>query len=190
VTRTRLLIAVAALIAATALGAYLSWRPHTAAPSGAGPAVQSPQSPGLRGTDAAWLSLMISMNDSTMVLLDSAPAKLTDPGLKAFVTSLAASHRAELDDMRARADRAHLFVSDDHAGHELPGVVTPDDLTTIDAQTGAAYDAAVRQCLREHLEQGAKLSVSEQANGTDDSTRELAKRLEQARRADVTRLAG
>jgi hypothetical protein len=133
---------------------------------------------------------MISMNDSTLVLLDRAAPQVTDSGLADFVTTLAASHRSELADMRAHAERADLVVSDDHAGHEIPGVVTPADLARIEAQTGTAFDTAVRECLREHLEQGARLAVAEQTNGTDDETRQLAQRVGQSWRADLARLDG
>jgi hypothetical protein len=180
------MIAVAALIAATAavvVPAVHSGRSSRALIEVTG----TPASP-LRGTDAAWLGLMIAMNESTLVLLDRAGPRLSDPVLSTFVTALAGTHRGELVDMLGRAERGQVPLTNEHAGHELPGIVTPADLARIEALRGPAFDAAVRVCLREHLEQGARLSASEQLSGTDPATKELARRIEQTRRADAARL--
>jgi hypothetical protein len=112
-----------------------------------------------------------------------------DSGLATFVTALAGTHRAELVDMRGRAERANLTLTDEHAGHELPGILTPADLARVEAATGPAFDAAVREFLREHLEQGARLAGSEQRAGADEETKQIAVRIERARRAGVARLA-
>jgi len=184
-------VAVAALLAA-AVGvlalAFLWPAPAPPASPVAGPPPSARPSPALSGTDAAWLSLTIAMNDSTLVLLDRAAPRLTDDRLATFVSTLAVTHRAELADLRGRADRANLPITDEHAGHELPGIVTPADLARIEALPGAEFDAAVRECLREHLEQGARLAASEQLSGGDEATRQLAAGIERARRADLARL--
>ncbi len=190
VSRHRLIVAVAALIAATAAGTVLAvqgWRP---APSSSAPSVVASSvtpAAALRGTDAAWLGLMIAMNESMLVLLDRAAPRITDPGLATFVTTLAGTHRSELADMRGRAERGRLTLTDEHVGHELPGIVTEADLALIEAAQGAAFDAAVRECLREHLQQGARLAGSEQRAGTDEGTKQFAARVEQARTADLAR---
>lgn len=190
-SRHRLEFAVAALIAATAAGTVLAvqgWRP---APSSSAPSVVASSvtlAAALRGTDAAWLGLMIAMNESMLVLLDRAGPRVTDPALATFVTTLAGTHRTELADMLVRAERGQVPLTDEHAGHELPGIVTEADLALIEAQQGPAYDAAVRGCLREHLEQGARLAGAEQRSGTDAGTKRFASEIEQARKTDLTRL--
>jgi hypothetical protein len=184
VSRTRRLVAVAALIAATA-AAVSAWpAPSSRALVDVTVTAAAP----LRGTDAAWLGLMIAMNESTLVLLERAGPRVADPALAAVVATLAGTHRGELADMLARAERGRLVLTNEHAGHELPGIVTPADLTRIEALNGAAFDAAVRECLREHLEQGARLAASEQRSGTDEGTKRFAAHIERARRADLTKL--
>lgn len=140
------------------------------------------------GTDAAWLKLMIAMNESTVVLLDRAASRATDPRLATFAKELAAKHRDEIGVMRGITDRHAIVVTNEHDGHELPGIVTPADLARIEAQVGAEFDAAVRECLREHLEQGARLAGSEQRAGQDGETKAFAARVEQARQADLARM--
>ena len=188
-TRSRITLAalVAVVVTLPALAAFHIWRPAPS-PRTASSAGAAPSSPGLRGTDAAWLSLMIAMNESTLVLLDRAAPRLTDPHLATFVTTLVASHRAELAEMLGIANRQNVPVTNEHEGHELPGIVTPADLARIEASAGPAFDNAVRECLREHLEQGARLAGSEQRAGRDDETRTFAGRIERARRTDLARM--
>ena len=184
---TRSRITLAALVAAAvALAAFIIWRPAPS-PRRASPPVAAPSSMS-NGTDAAWLKLMIAMNESTLILLDRAAPRVTDPHLATFVTTLVASHRAELGEMLGIANRQNVLVTNEHEGHELPGIVTPADLARIEASAGPAFDDAVREYLREHLEQGARLAGSEQRAGRDDETRALAVRIEQARRADLARM--
>jgi hypothetical protein len=185
VSRSRITL-VALVAAAVALAAFYLWRPapspRPVSPAGAASSSSS------NGTDAAWLKLMIAMNESTVVLLDKAATRVTDPRLATFVTTLVASHKTELDEMRGIAERQNVTVTNEHEGHELPGIVTPADLARIEASAGTAFDDAVRECLREHLEQGARLAGSEQRAGSNDETRRFAVRVEQARRADLARM--
>ncbi|GIJ57803.1 DUF305 domain-containing protein [Virgisporangium aurantiacum] len=187
-TRSRITLAalVAAAVTLPALAAFHLWRPAPS-PRAAASASAAP-SPGLRGTDAAWLSLMIAMNESTLILLERASTRVTDPHLATFVTTLVASHRAELAELLGIANRQNVLITNEHEGHELPGIVTPADLARIEASAGTAFDDAVRECLREHLEQGARLAGSEQRAGKDDETRRFAVRIEQARKADLARM--
>jgi hypothetical protein len=194
VTRSRITLAALVAVAVTlpALAAFHIWRPapspRTASSAGAAPSSGLERAEGLKGTDAAWLSLMIAMNESTLILLDRAAPRLTDPHLATFVTTLVASHRAELAELLGIANRQNVLVTNEHEGHELPGIVTPADLARIEASAGPAFDNAVRECLREHLEQGARLAGSEQRAGRDDETRTFAVRIEQARRTDLARM--
>src|SRR6185312_77448 len=94
--------------------------------------------------------------------------------------ALAGTHRGELADLRGRAERGRLTLTDEHAGHELPGIVTAADLARIEALRGAAFDAAVREFLREHLEQGVRLAGSEQKSGKDEGTRRFASHIERS----------
>jgi hypothetical protein len=187
VSRRRLIVAVAAVIAATAAAVGVS-AVHSGRPSRTIVEVTGTSAAPLRGTDAAWLGLMIAMNESVLVLLERAGPRLTDPALAGFVTTLAGTHRGELADLLGHAERGQVPLTGEHAGHELPGIVTPADLAAIEALRGTAFDSAVRECLREHLEQGARLSASEQRGGTDAATKELARRIEEARRADAAKL--
>ncbi|MBM0278825.1 DUF305 domain-containing protein [Micromonospora tarensis] len=143
--------------------------------------VSTPATATLGGTDAAWIQLMIPMNEQVLKALDLVPGQTTDERIRDLAGRIAAGRRAELDDLRRLRGSAGLPAVNQHEGHELPGMVIPADLVVLRSLRAAAFDRAVRDTLREHVEQGARLADAEQTNGADPETRRLAERMRQTR---------
>ncbi|MEV4994987.1 DUF305 domain-containing protein [Streptomyces niveus] len=150
----------------------------------AGVPVQTPSG----ATDAAWLQLMTPMNEGAVELLTMAADRATDPGLRSWATDLVATHRAELDQMRPLLKQLGLPAANVHEGHEMPGMVTPGDLASARAATGAAFEKVVVVQIREHLEHSARVSRSEVDAGSDAAAKKLAASLVEARAAELDTL--
>lgn len=139
-------------------------------------------------TDAAWLQLMTPMNEGAVELLTMAADRATDPGLWSWATDLAASHRAELEQMRPLLRQLGLPATNVHEGHEMPGMVTPGDLAQARAAKGAAFEKVVVVQIREHLEHSARVSRSEADAGSEAAAKKLAASLVEARAAELDAL--
>lgn len=150
----------------------------------AGVPVQTPSG----ATDAAWLQLMTPMNEGAAELLTMAADRATDPGLRSWATDLAASHRAELEQMRPLLRQLGLPATNVHEGHEMPGMVTPGDLAQARAAKGAAFEKVVVVQIREHLEHSARVSRSEVDAGSEAAAKKLAASLVEARAAELDAL--
>ncbi|MFI2290983.1 DUF305 domain-containing protein [Streptomyces niveus] len=150
----------------------------------AGVPVQTPSG----ATDAAWLQLMTPMNEGAVELLTMAADRATDPGLRSWATDLAASHRAELEQMRPLLRQLGLPATNVHEGHEMPGMVTPGDLAQARAAKGAAFEKVVVVQIREHLEHSARVSRSEVDAGSEAAAKKLAGSLVEARAAELDAL--
>ncbi|WP_343446388.1 DUF305 domain-containing protein [Micromonospora schwarzwaldensis] len=124
---------------------------------------------------------MIPMNEQVLKALDLVPGQTTDERIRDLAGRIAAGRRAELDDLRRLRGSAGLSAVNQHEGHDLPGMVVPADLVVLRSLRDAAFDRAVRETLREHVEQGARLADAEQTNGGDPETRRLAERMRQTR---------
>jgi hypothetical protein len=81
---------------------------------------------------------------------------------------------AELSTLRQLHTLAALPAENPHKGMPMPGMVTPEQVTAAGKLTGAAFDKAVVQHVKAHLEQSQKLAVSEDKSGVEPQTRELA----------------
>lgn len=139
-------------------------------------------------TDAAWLQLMTPMNEGAVELLTMAADRATDSGLRSWATDLAASHRAELEQMRPLLRQLGLPATNVHEGHEMPGMVTPGDLAQARAAKGAAFEKVVVVQIREHLEHSARVSRSEVDAGSEAAAKKLAASLVEARAAELDAL--
>ncbi|MFE1482957.1 DUF305 domain-containing protein [Streptomyces griseus] len=144
-------------------------------------------------TDVGWVQLMTPMNQQAVKLLTLAAERADEPRLRAFAVRLRAGQEAELDRLRPLLTRMGLPLTDVHAGHDMPGMVTERDLTAARAAEGPAFDRLVLAGIRDHLRQSAQVSRSEITAGGRADARELARALVAAREtflAELARLPG
>jgi uncharacterized protein (DUF305 family) len=141
-------------------------------------------------TDVAWLQLMISTTEQAVRLLESAPDKTADPRITRLSKSLSADHRAELQRLHDLLDRSGVPYVNVHEGHNIPGMVTTDELTAIAEAKGAAFDRLFAEHTRDYLKQSVLMAQGEQASGADADTKSFAAAMAKAHADELTRLAG
>lgn len=144
-------------------------------------------------TDVGWVQLMTPMNQQAVKLLTLAAERVAEPRVRAFAVRLRTGHEAELKQLRPLLTRMGLPLTDVHAGHDMPGMVTEQDLEAAHAAEGPALDRLVLARIRDHLRQSARVSRSEITAGGRADARELARALVSAREgflAELERLPG
>ncbi|GIJ48770.1 hypothetical protein Val02_56560 [Virgisporangium aliadipatigenens] len=155
--------------------------PPPQAPPASASAAPSSSTTGLGGTDLAWTQLMIPMTAQAAALLDLVAARAGDAGFAAYAARLAPAYRQETERLRAFLAAAGVPETNEHEGHDLPGMVTATDLTALGAQSGGAFDASAAGQLREEMEQSVRLARSEQQAGRDAGCKAIAADIESAR---------
>ncbi|WP_406390779.1 DUF305 domain-containing protein [Streptomyces sp. NBC_00887] len=158
--------------------------PRPAAPPPSGPAPSRSGDP----TDSAWVQLMIPMDEQAVALLAMAAKKTSDPPLRSWANRLRMAQNSELTALRGLRDRMGLPATDVHAGHNMPGMVTADDLLEARAAEGGAFDRMLVAQIRDHLRQSAQVSRSETTAGTRADARERARALVTARESQLADL--
>ncbi|WP_032794579.1 DUF305 domain-containing protein [Streptomyces sp. W007] len=144
-------------------------------------------------TDIGWVQLMTPMNQQAVKLLTLAAERAAEPRVRSFAVRLRTGHEAELDRLRPLLTRMGLPRTDVHAGHDMPGMVTEQDLEAAHAAEGPALDRLVLARIRDHLRQSAQVSRSEITSGGRADARALARALVTAREgflAELERLPG
>ncbi|MDR7273804.1 DUF305 domain-containing protein [Catenuloplanes atrovinosus] len=159
--------------------------PEAAAPPSA-PSVATSST--FNGTDVAWIQLMIPMTEQLVPLLEIAAERASSAPLRDLSARLRDTHRAEAVELRALLARTGLPDTNPHEGHNMPGMVTPDEVTTLAQAQGAAFDEGVTTSLRDYLAQVAMISGSESEVGTDPQTTALAARIAASREQDLAAL--
>ncbi|WP_371409146.1 DUF305 domain-containing protein [Micromonospora zamorensis] len=185
------LFLAALLVTACATGSPTTTAPSTAAPSTAGLAdsVSPSGSASLFSpTDIAWLQLTVAMNERLLSVLDMVPGRTTDPAWQTFAARLGTAHRADLSTARRLLAESGAPATNPHEGHDMPGMVTEQELTTLRSVTGVAFQRLAGQHVRAHLQQAVRVATAEQRNGVYPATTALAAEVVRAGDAELTRL--
>ncbi|GAA1267902.1 hypothetical protein Psi02_09780 [Planotetraspora silvatica] len=190
-----LLAVITALLVArcVAAGPAQSVASHHHHPSGGTSAVSTPAttpSGSFNATDVAWLQLMIPMTEQAIRLLDLAPDKTADPRITRLAESLSADHHAELRRLHGLLDRSGVPYVNVHEGHNIPGMVTTDELKVITEAEGPAFDRLFADHTRDYLKQSVLVAQGEQGSGADTDTKAFAAAMAKAHTGELTRLAG
>ncbi|HEX6343695.1 DUF305 domain-containing protein [Umezawaea sp.] len=158
-------------------------------PVGASSAVSTPPSGGLTPTDVAFVELAIPQNESAL-----AAAELTlkrsgsNPELVALAERVDSGYRVELDRLNGVLTAAGLTRSDQHDGHDMPGMITALELAALDQAQGAAFDERMREAFRAHLRESLTVAQAELSSGTAKSVLELGSDIERTRTELLGRL--
>jgi uncharacterized protein (DUF305 family) len=140
------------------------------------------------GTDAAWLGLMIPMDEQFLHILSFAPANSTNPAVRRLAAELTVDHQAELKQLIALRDRAKLPTANAHAGHNMPGMMTDEEVAALQNLRGPAFDKVLRAEVKDHLTQSALVSRSVKAAGQEPGVKKLATAIEKDHTARAARL--
>ncbi|MEH0927482.1 DUF305 domain-containing protein [Micromonospora sp. CPCC 205558] len=139
-------------------------------------------------TDTAWLQLAVAMTERLLPVLDLVPACTTDPAWRRTAAQLAAAQRAQLDAAHRLLVESAAPTTNPHEGHDMPGMVTPAELTALRSATGVPFHRLLVAHLRAHLAQSVRVAVAEQQNGSQPATVALAAAVVRRGTADLARL--
>jgi uncharacterized protein (DUF305 family) len=170
--------------------------PHSAAghsPTGEGPAAISTPAGTASGssfndTDIAWLQLMIPMTEQAVRLLELAPSRTSTPRITRFAAEAVTDRRTTLRGLRDLLRRASVPESDEHEGHDMPGMVTAADFAALNRTGGAAFDRLFTRDAREYLTQSILVAKGERRSGADQGTKAFAAAMEKAHSDQLARL--
>ncbi|MEU8386370.1 DUF305 domain-containing protein, partial [Streptosporangium sp. NPDC048865] len=96
--------------------------------------------------------------------------------------------RTTLRKLRDLLRRSGVPESNEHEGHDIPGMVIPADFAALKRADGAAFDRLFTKDAREYLTQSVLVAKSEQKAGTDQETRAFAAAMEKNHSGQLTRL--
>ncbi|GAA2186207.1 DUF305 domain-containing protein [Micromonospora lupini] len=152
--------------------------PPTAVPPTAAPVVATPSNASSAGafspTDIAWLQLTAAMTQRLLPVLELVPTRTTDPTWRRLAAEVRASNRANLTRSRELLGEAGAPTTNPHEGHDMPGMVTTDELNALRSSTGQPFLRLFAEHLRAHLAQSVRVATAERQGGVNPATIALA----------------
>ncbi|MCS7481383.1 DUF305 domain-containing protein [Umezawaea endophytica] len=144
---------------------------------------------GFSETDAAYVQLAIPQDETLLPVLALAKSREgVDPALAGLAAEVQTGHQQELERLRkALADAGRTYLNM-HEGHDMPGMVTADELAALTNATGQAFDDLLRTLLRAHFEESTTVAKSELAAGSSPEVLDVTRGIESSRAAYLARL--
>ncbi|WP_051724126.1 DUF305 domain-containing protein [Micromonospora chokoriensis] len=181
-TASTLLIAVL-LVAGCGAG------PRDAASTTTPPATApTPTGTAFNPTDVAWLQLTVAMIERLLPVLDLVSARTTDPAWRRTAAQIGATQRADLDRAHRLLAEAAAPTTNPHEGHDMPGMVTAQEMTALRSATGEPFHRLLAAHLRAYLAQSVRVAAAERQSGAQPTTVALATAVVRNGTADLTRL--
>ncbi|WP_053653498.1 DUF305 domain-containing protein [Micromonospora sp. NRRL B-16802] len=178
-------LVAALLLAAACAGPPASTPPGpAAAPSPAG----SSTGDAMSGIDVVFLSTMIGHSERTLQIVRLAGSRLRDNSLRTLAAAIEATEADELAEMRGWLPTAGPGAGT--AGHDHAGHGDDDALDRLRAATDADVDRVLREVLADHQRAAADLARAQVGVGRDERVRDLARRIERSRTAEVELIQG
>ncbi|MET7373416.1 DUF305 domain-containing protein [Micromonospora arida] len=159
--------------------------PVTAPPATTAP---TPTGTAFNPTDIAWLQLTVAMTERLLPVLDLVSARTTDPAWRQTAAQVATARRADLDRARRLLADAAAPTTNPHEGHDMPGMVTAQEMTALRAASGRPFHRLLAGHLRAHLVQSVRIATAEQQSGVQPATVALASDVVRSGTADLERL--
>lgn len=158
--------------------------PVTQAPAPA----PAPSAVALNSTDMAWAQLTIALNERALKILYLVPDRATEARLVTLARELADGHTHENAQLKALLRQIGAPAENPHTSHDMPGMATAEQITSMSAASGEAFDRLFVASLREHLTQCHSLARSMLRSGRLPDALALAATIESSRQQALARL--
>lgn len=143
------------------------------------------------GLDVMFAQMMIPHHEQAVLMSELAPERSSDPEVLAIAREILAAQQPEIDQMKSMLDRAGatLMPMDSHAGHNMAGMLTDNQLAALEAATGAEFDRLFLEGMIEHHE-GAIDMANDVVDSKNQEVQDLAKAIISAQQDEIARMQG
>ncbi|MEU2701650.1 MULTISPECIES: DUF305 domain-containing protein [Micromonospora] len=143
------------------------------------------------GIDALFLAMMVAHTEQTLEIVRLGLDRATDPRIRTLIAAVRATETDELATMRgwlreAGPSAAAAAARHDHSGHSEAAA----GLARLRAAAPADADRVLLDVLSRHQRTAADLARAQVAAGTSERVRDLARRIDRSRTAEVDLMAG
>ncbi|GIG89738.1 DUF305 domain-containing protein [Plantactinospora endophytica] len=168
--------------------------PPGATPTGAAPAATAPSGE-FNDTDVMFLQMMVTSHGQGLALVRLAPERAEREELKILAAAIDVTQESEQRTMRDWLTGWGRTTSADpdanvHAEHGGLPVLGPAQLTALSKSSGTAFETDFLNLLIGHQHSAVELARMETKSGVHPEVRELARRIDVSRTAQIDQMLG
>ncbi|GAA4192567.1 DUF305 domain-containing protein [Streptosporangium oxazolinicum] len=156
------------------------------------PAASPTQGPGasFNEADVTFTQMMIEHHRQAVEMAGLARTRSQDPEIKKLAAAIDKSQGAEITTMTGWLARwgKPATPSGGMQGHDMPGMMTGEDMKRLDAARGREFDRMFLRMMITHHQGAIAMAETERARGSDPQAKELATTIEATQRAEIKRM--
>lgn len=150
---------------------------------------------GFNAADVAFAQQMIPHHQQAVAMAELAETRAADPELKALAAQIKAAQAPEIATMTGWLTTwgQPTAAPGGHGGHgtdpsSMPGMMTDEQMKALEAATGTTFDQHFTRMMVAHHEGAVTMAKDEQANGSHQAAKDLAKKIEADQTAEIATL--
>ncbi|GIH95188.1 DUF305 domain-containing protein [Planobispora siamensis] len=178
-----------ALVLLTACGGQD--HPTTAGHGGTPAATASARSSAaFNDADVAFAQMMIPHHRQAVEMADLAATRAADPEIKELAAKIKGAQDPEIATMTGWLTSwgAPVEPEGGHGGHDMPGMMTEQDMTALREAKGAVFDRMFAERMIAHHEGAIEMAETERAQGADPEAKRLAATIATAQQAEIEQM--
>ncbi|MEV0384930.1 DUF305 domain-containing protein [Nonomuraea sp. NPDC050643] len=138
--------------------------------------------------DVIFAQMMIPHHEQAVETAELAASRAADPEVKELAARIEAAQDPEIQTLKGWLAEWGKPVPSGGMGHDMPGVMTEEEMAELEAAKGTAFDRLFARLMVVHHEGAIEMARTEQADGANAQAKELAKTIESTQRAEVKEL--
>lgn len=142
--------------------------------------------------DVMFAQMMIPHHQQAVEMADLAATRAADKEVKELAAKIKAAQDPEIQTMQgwltAWGKPMPSEGMDHGMGHDMPGMMSEDDMKKLETAKGGAFDRQFAKLMIAHHEGAIQMARTEQTQGSNAEAKELAKTIETAQQAEVAQL--
>ncbi|MEV4185998.1 DUF305 domain-containing protein, partial [Streptosporangium canum] len=165
----------------------------TGTTGGAPAAATSPQpSASFNDADVAFAQMMIPHHEQAVEMAELAESRAGDPEVKELAAKIKVAQDPEIATMNGwlSAWGRPAAPEGGHGGHDMPGMMTGEDMAKLREAKGAEFDRMFAKLMIAHHKGAIEMARTEQAQGSNPEAKALARNIETTQQAEVEQLQG
>lgn len=142
--------------------------------------------------DINFAQMMIGHHDQAIVLVEMARQRSTNPELLGLADQIEAAQGPEIELMSGWVvDWGYdLFQPEDHVGHDMPGMLTADELAAVESAPEGEFDRLWLEAMIAHHEGAVVMAEDQLRDGVVPEVHDLSREIIVTQRAEIDHMRG
>ncbi|WP_214319713.1 DUF305 domain-containing protein [Nonomuraea sediminis] len=143
---------------------------------------------GYSDVDVMFAQMMIPHHEQAVEMADLAATRAQNKEIKDLAAKIKAAQDPEIQTMRGWLEAWGKPAPSGGMSHDMPGIMSKADMKKLESAKGAAFDRLFARLMIAHHNGAIDMARTEQAQGSNDQAKSLAKTIESAQQAEVTQM--